>query len=238
MLDEKKVPHVYRVIPGGAHDFKVWKSDLYTFAQLIFREPGQEDDRHRRRRHRTRRMTSRSRPSPRPVEDFKPASSNQPGKQYPQVNSEGRARFRIVAPQGPERAGARVGRGHVDEGRGRRLGRHHAPLDEGFHYYRINIDGAEVPDPSSKFFYGASRWGSAIEIPAKDAGLLRPQERAARPAAREPVLLQEHQHHPPLLRLHAARLRQGHRASAIRCCISSTAAARTKPAGAARAART
>jgi enterochelin esterase-like enzyme len=38
MLDEKKVPHVYRVIPGGAHDFKVWKSDLYTFAQLIFRD--------------------------------------------------------------------------------------------------------------------------------------------------------------------------------------------------------
>ena len=34
-----------------------------------------------------------------PVEDFKPAPSNQAGKQYPQVNSEGRARFRIVAPQ-------------------------------------------------------------------------------------------------------------------------------------------
>ena len=42
------------------------------------------------------------------------------------------------------------------------------PLDEGFHYYRINIDGADVPDPGSKFFDGASRWGSAIEIPAKD----------------------------------------------------------------------
>ena len=34
-----------------------------------------------------------------PAEDFKPASSNQPGRQYPQVNSERRARFRIVAPQ-------------------------------------------------------------------------------------------------------------------------------------------
>src|SRR5262245_41023174 len=38
VLDENKVPHVYRVIPGGAHDFKVWKSDLYHFAQLIFRD--------------------------------------------------------------------------------------------------------------------------------------------------------------------------------------------------------
>ena len=37
MLDEKKVPHAYRVIPAGAHDFKVWKSDLYHFAQLLFR---------------------------------------------------------------------------------------------------------------------------------------------------------------------------------------------------------
>jgi len=24
------------VIPGGQHDFKVWKSDLYHFAQLLF----------------------------------------------------------------------------------------------------------------------------------------------------------------------------------------------------------
>ena len=37
MLDEKKVPHVYRVIPGGGHDFRAWKSDLYHFAQLLFR---------------------------------------------------------------------------------------------------------------------------------------------------------------------------------------------------------
>jgi enterochelin esterase-like enzyme len=39
MLDEKKVPHEYRVIPGGRHDFKVWKSDLYYFAQLVFHKP-------------------------------------------------------------------------------------------------------------------------------------------------------------------------------------------------------
>ncbi|MBL6704976.1 MAG: esterase family protein [Planctomycetaceae bacterium] len=38
MLDEKDVPHVYNVIPAGGHDFKVWRSDLYRFAQLLFRE--------------------------------------------------------------------------------------------------------------------------------------------------------------------------------------------------------
>src|SRR5436309_1533293 len=42
MLEEKKVPHICNVILGGRHDFKVWKSDLYHFAQLLFREQGQE----------------------------------------------------------------------------------------------------------------------------------------------------------------------------------------------------
>src|SRR5690606_861395 len=43
-----------------------------------------------------------------------------------------------------------------------------APQDEGFHYYQLNIDGASVPDPGSKYYYGAGRWGSGIEIPAGD----------------------------------------------------------------------
>ncbi len=163
MLDEKNVPHEYRVIPGGGHDFKVWKSDLYTFAQLVFREPGQKAP-----------ETERDEPKPAPaqstppVEDFKPATSNQSSKQYPQVNSERRARFRIVAPEAksvrvPEWGGVTLMKGEDGAWVGTTR-----PLDEGFHYYRINIDGADVPDPGSKFFYGASRWGSAIEIPAKD----------------------------------------------------------------------
>src|SRR5687768_15118147 len=107
-------------------------------------------------------------PKPAPVEDFKPASSNQPGKQYPQVNSEGRARFRIVAPQAqgvrvPEWGGVTLTK--AEDGAWVGTTR---PLDEGFHYYRLNIDGAEVPDPGSRFFFGAGRWGSGIEIPAKD----------------------------------------------------------------------
>ena len=101
-------------------------------------------------------------------EDFKPASSNQGGKEYPQVNSERRARFRIVAPQ------AQSVRVSLCRGTPLTKGEDGAwivttrPLDEGFHYYTINIDGADVPDPGSKFFYGAGRWGSAIEIPAQD----------------------------------------------------------------------
>src|SRR5688572_13620103 len=76
-----------------------------------------------------------------PVEDFKPASSNQPGRQFPQVNSQRRARFRIVAPLAqsvrvPEWGGITLAKGEDGAWVGTTR-----PLDEGFHYYRINIDG-------------------------------------------------------------------------------------------------
>lgn len=38
------------------------------------------------------------------IEDFKPSSVNQLGKEYPQVNSEGRVRARIYAPGGQKSA--------------------------------------------------------------------------------------------------------------------------------------
>lgn len=31
------VPHIYHVIPGGVHDFKVWKESLYLFSQRLFK---------------------------------------------------------------------------------------------------------------------------------------------------------------------------------------------------------
>jgi enterochelin esterase-like enzyme len=36
-LEKGKVPHVWRVHAGGAHDFAVWKADLYAFVPLLFR---------------------------------------------------------------------------------------------------------------------------------------------------------------------------------------------------------
>lgn len=36
-LESNKVPHIYYVVPGGEHDFKVWKSGLYMFSQLLFK---------------------------------------------------------------------------------------------------------------------------------------------------------------------------------------------------------
>ena len=36
-LAENRVNHVYRLIPEGQHDFKVWKDGLYGFTQLLFK---------------------------------------------------------------------------------------------------------------------------------------------------------------------------------------------------------
>ena len=103
------------------------------------------------------------------TDDFKPASSNQDNKQYPMVNSSRQVRAQVLAPEatkvGLDIAGKiytmTKGENGVWEGIS-------APQDEGFHYYQLNIDGASVPDPNSLYYYGASRWGSGIEIPSAD----------------------------------------------------------------------
>ena len=42
------------------------------------------------------------------------------------------------------------------------------PLDKGFHYYHLTIDGGIFNDPGTLNFYGSTRWESGIEIPAPD----------------------------------------------------------------------
>src|SRR5512141_2973255 len=77
------------------------------------------------------------------VEDFKPSSLNQPGKQHPQVNSERRVRARVVAPQaqsvmldtGAVKYSLTKGEGGAWFGEAR-------PQDEGVHYYQILVVGA------------------------------------------------------------------------------------------------
>ena len=102
-------------------------------------------------------------------EDFKPCTSNQNGKQYPMVNSDRVVRAQISA---PDANSVKLDIGGVKydlvkDANGVWTGES-APQDEGFHYYQLNIDGASVPDPNSLYYYGASRWGSGIEIPAAD----------------------------------------------------------------------
>ncbi len=107
-------------------------------------------------------------------EDFKPSILNQPQKEYPQVNSQGYARFRIEAPEAKSvvvslgLGGTRGGTPLAKVEDGFWMGTTAGPMDEGFHYYHVTIDGGVFNDPGALNFYGSTRWESGIEIPAHD----------------------------------------------------------------------
>ncbi len=110
------------------------------------------------------------------TDDFKPSSLNQPGQEYPQVNSHGYARFKIKAPMADSvkvslglggRGGTRLTKG-AD---GYFTGTTEGPMDEGFHYYHLTVDGGIFNDPGTLNFYGSTRWESGIEITAHDSDI-------------------------------------------------------------------
>lgn len=107
-------------------------------------------------------------------EDFKPSTVNQPGQEYPQVNSQGYARFRIAAPEAKSvvvslgLGGAKGGTVLTKAEDGFWVGTTAGPMDEGFHYYHVTVDGGVFNDPGALNFYGSVRWESGIEIPAHD----------------------------------------------------------------------
>jgi enterochelin esterase-like enzyme len=106
-----------------------------------------------------------------PVDDFKPSKLNQPGQEYPQVNSQGYVRFRILAPQAQSvvvTLGGRAGTPLTKDASGAWTGMTAKPEDEGFHYYHLSIDGGVFNDPGTLNFYGSTRWESGVEIPAHD----------------------------------------------------------------------
>src|SRR3954466_12628926 len=90
-----------------------------------------------------------------PVDDWKPSPTNHSGKEYPKVNSEGRVKFRIVAPDAKNVGCTFRDSGEFTKGEDGAWYGVTRPLDEGFHYYALKIDGAELPDANSLFFFGA-----------------------------------------------------------------------------------
>ena len=101
------------------------------------------------------------------AEDFKPSSLNQPGQQYPQVNSQRYARFRVVAPEARSvtvSLGGPEGTVLARAADGSWTGITAEPVDEGFHYYHLTVDGGTFNDPGALSF----QTSSGIEIPAHD----------------------------------------------------------------------
>lgn len=144
-LKAKNVPHIFYVEPG-AHDFHVWKNDLYMFSQLLFKQVN--------------------------INSFhkydilgSAASTNVRSAKYPRILSGSRALFRIKAPDAQQMQidlGKKYDMKKGDDGFWEATT---DSLSEGFHYYSLLIDGVAVADPSSESFYGMGRMASGIEIP-------------------------------------------------------------------------
>jgi enterochelin esterase-like enzyme len=144
-LEKHEVAHIFYVEPG-AHDFKVWKNDLYMFSQVLFK----------------------------PVDVSKfpkynmlgsAATSNVRSAKYPRILPDNRVIFRIKAPDAQKM--------QIDLGKKYDMVKDKEgfwevttePQGEGFHYYSLLVDGVAVADPSSETYYGMGRMASGIEIP-------------------------------------------------------------------------
>lgn len=100
-------------------------------------------------------------------DEWKPSAANIAGQQYPKINSERRAQFKIKAPDAKD-VSVNIGKPlTVTKGEDGVWTITTAPLDVGFHFYRVLIDGASVADPASEIFRGGGGGGlsSAVEVP-------------------------------------------------------------------------
>jgi enterochelin esterase-like enzyme len=99
------------------------------------------------------------------TDECKPSSLNIPGAKYPCVYPDGRATFRLVAPDA-QKVQVRVGK-NFDLAKTETgvWSVTTTPLVVGFHYYTFVVDGATVADPSSRTFFGGGWDNSGIEIP-------------------------------------------------------------------------
>src|SRR5688572_13846222 len=83
-------------------------------------------------------------------DDGKPSATNLAGQEFPRINSERRAQFKIKAPDAKD-VSVNIGRPQtITKGEDGVWTITTSPLDIGFHFYRVLIDGASVADPATE----------------------------------------------------------------------------------------
>ena len=106
------------------------------------------------------------------------AETTVPGNEFPKVDKQGRAYFRLHAPEASKAVVDICGKKY-DMQRGEN-GLWYAvtdPLAVGFHYYFMNIGGVNFIDPATETFFGCNREAGGIEIPEGSEGdYYRPQQ--------------------------------------------------------------
>ena len=102
---------------------------------------------------------------------------NVPGNEFPKVDSQRRAYFRIQAPQAKKIVVDICSKKYEMEPQGNGVFMAVTdPLPVGFHYYFMNIDGVNFIDPASETFFGCNRESGGLEVPEGPEGdYYRPQ---------------------------------------------------------------
>ena len=101
-----------------------------------------------------------------------------PGNEFPKIDKERRAYFRIQAPEARKVIVDICSKKYDMEPDGK--GGFMAvtdPLPVGFHYYFMNIDGVNFIDPASETYFGCNREAGGLEVPEGPEGdYYRPQQ--------------------------------------------------------------
>jgi len=100
--------------------------------------------------------------------DSNPAPTNAPGLEFPRVDSQLKAIFRVEARNAQKVQLDLKEVYDMVEINDSIWTVTTKPLDPGFHYYYLMIDGYRFSDPASESFFGVGRMMSGIEIPAPD----------------------------------------------------------------------
>jgi len=103
---------------------------------------------------------------------------NVPGNEFPKVDSQRRAYFRIQAPQAKKIIVDICSKQYEMQPQGDGVFMAVTdPLPVGFHYYFMNIDGVNFIDPASETFFGCNRESGGLEVPEGPEGdYYRPQQ--------------------------------------------------------------
>ena len=101
-----------------------------------------------------------------------------PGNDFPKVDSQRRAYFRIQAPQAKKVIVDICSKQYEMQPQGDGVFMAVTdPLPVGFHYYFMNIDGVNFIDPASETFFGTNREAGGLEVPEGPEGdYYRPQQ--------------------------------------------------------------
>src|SRR5437588_11354872 len=100
---------------------------------------------------------------------FHPAETNVWGAEYPRVDAAGRVEIRVKAPDATKVklnfwSGPKLDMVKQSDGFWSVTTQ---PLVPGFHYYNVNIDGADVADPGTHAYFGGARPASAVKLQSR-----------------------------------------------------------------------